>query len=172
MPKIVTAKRREGEVERARLYLKGRLMFPTIPLGMVALLAGYGGVALMWFQDELTPGALLGSTLLFFFGVTLGWCHVRYERYLVKAYPEYLARKQKLLDAAKEFKRSKRDLPNTTPDHAGRRLVLIAYALGACAQFGVGGYYLDQVGVYPAFFLPWAGYFIAKVIFWRDLFAS
>lgn len=171
MPKIVTAKRREGEMERARRYLKGRLMFPTIPLGMVALLAGYGGVVMMWLQDELTTGAVLGSTLLFFFGAVLGWGHVRYERYLVKNCPDYLARRQKLLEAAKEFKRARPDVPSTAPIHGGRRLVLAAYAVGICAQFGITAYYLEPLGVYAAFFLPWAGYFNAKVIFWRELFA-
>jgi len=172
MPKIVTAKRREGEIERARLYLKSRLMFPTIPLGMVALLAGYGGVAMMWFQDELTPGALLGSTLLFAFGAVLGWAHARYERYLVQACPEYLAQKHKFLQAVKELKRAKRDVPSAPPDHGRRRLVLAAYAVGLCAQLGITAYYLDQLGVYPAFFLPWAGYFNAKVIAWRGLFTT
>ena len=61
MPKIVTARRREDERDRARLYLKSRLMLPTIPLGMVTLLAGYGDMAVMWMQDELTPAAVLGS---------------------------------------------------------------------------------------------------------------
>jgi hypothetical protein len=147
-------------------------MFPTIPLGMVTLLAGYGGVAMMWFHDELTPRALLGSTLIFFFGAILGWGHVRYERYLVRTCPEYLARKQKLLEAAKEFKRARREVPGTGPIHGGRRMVLAAYAVGIVAQFGVTAYYLEQVGVYPAVFLPWAGYFNARVIFWRDLFSS
>ncbi len=59
MPKILTARRREDERERARLYLKSRLMLPTIPLGMVTLLAGYADVVLMWIQDQLTPRALL-----------------------------------------------------------------------------------------------------------------
>src|SRR2546427_7211378 len=63
MPKILTARRREDERERARLYLKSRLMLPTIPLGMVTLLAGYADVVLMWIQDQLTPRALLGSTI-------------------------------------------------------------------------------------------------------------
>src|SRR5437870_10435994 len=61
MPKILTVRRREDERERARLYLKSRLMLPTIPLGMVTLLAGYGDIVLMWVQNQLTPQALLGA---------------------------------------------------------------------------------------------------------------
>jgi hypothetical protein len=172
MPKIVTARRREDERERARSYLKSRLMLPTIPLGMVTLLAGYGDMAVMWMQDELTPPALLGSTVLFFCGAGWGWGHARYERYLVAACPEYLARKQKLLDAAKDYRKVKRDVPTTGPGHPGRRFALAMYAVGVLAQCGITLYYLGQVGTYAAIFLPWAGYFNAKVIFWRELFTN
>lgn len=170
MPKIVTARRREDERDRARLYLKGRLMLPTIPLGMVALLAGYGDMAVMWMQDELTPSALLGSTTLFFGGAVWGWGHARYERYLVGTCPEYLARKQKILDAAKDYKKVKRDAPTLGPDHPGRRFVPALYVVGILAQVGGTVYYFSQLGAYAAIFLPWAGYFNAKVIAWRELF--
>src|SRR5437016_155154 len=123
MPKILTARRREDERERARVYLKSRLMMPTIPLGMVTLLAGYGDLAVLWFQDKLTPQILLGSAVLFVCGAVWGWGHVQYERYLLSACPEYLARKQKLLESAKDYKRVKRDAPTAGPLHSGRRLV-------------------------------------------------
>ena len=170
VPKIVTARRREDERERARLYLKSRLMLPTIPLGMVTLLAGYGDMALMWMQDELTPRALMGSTILFFSGAVWGWGHARYERYLVAVCPEHLARKQKILEAAKDYKRTRRDASPAGPAHPGRRFVPAVYAVGILAQFVVTGYYLGQIGAYAAIFLPWAGYFNAKVIAWRELF--
>ena len=172
MPKIVTAKRREDEMDRARLYLKSRLMFPTIPLGMVTLLVGYGSVGLMWIQDELTPKVLLGSTILFVSGALWGWGHARYDRFLVRTCPDYLARKQKLLEAAKVMKRAKKDAAGAGPSHPGRRMVVAAYAIGVCAQLGLTVYYLPTVGVYPAVFLPWAGYLNAKVIALRDLFTS
>ncbi len=172
MPKIVTARRREDERDRARLYLKSRLMLPTIPLGMVTLLAGYGDMAVMWMQDELTPSALMGSTILFFGGAVWGWGHARYNRYLVATCPEYLARKQKVLAAAKDYKKVKRDTQASGPDHPGRRFVLAMYGVGILTQCGVTLYYLGQLGTYSAVFLPWAGYFNAKVIFLRDLFRT
>src|SRR5437867_2684684 len=63
MPKILTARRREDERERARLYLKSRLMLPTIPLGMVTLLAGYGDIVPGRDQPVLSgaPGGLCGD---------------------------------------------------------------------------------------------------------------
>ena len=145
-------------------------MLPTIPLGMVALLAGYGDMAMMWMQDELSPRALLGSTILFGWGAVWGWGHARYERYLVATCPEYLARKQKVLDAAKEYKKVRRDAPVAGPDHPGRRFALVLYVVGIIALCGATLYYLGQIGAYAAIFLPWAGYFNAKVIYWRDLF--
>src|SRR5438105_7757090 len=95
LPKIITSRHRESETGRARQYIKSRLMLPTIPLAMVTLLTGYGSLAFMWFQDTLTLQALLASTALFVVGAIFGWAHVRYERYLVRTCPEYLARKHK-----------------------------------------------------------------------------
>jgi hypothetical protein len=172
MAKIITSRHRASEAERARQYIKSRLMLPTIPLAMVTLLTGYGSLAFMWFQDSLTVQALGGSFLLFLAGVGLGWGQVRYERYLVQTCPEYLARKQKVLDAAKDYKRPKRDLPLGGPHHPGRRVVLLAYALGVIGMLGLSITFVDKVGIYPAFFLPWAGYLNAKVILWRQLFVS
>ena len=172
MPKIITSRHREGETERARQYIKSRLMLPAIPLAMVTLLTGYGSLAFMWFQDTLTSPVLLGSTALFVVGAIFGWAQVRYERYLVRTCPEYLARKYKLLEAAKEYKRSKRDLPTDGPHHRGRRVVMIGFALAVITMLAMSVAMAAKVGVYPAFFLPWAGYFNAKVIFWRELFAG
>ena len=172
MPRIITSRHREGEIERARLYMKSRLMLPTIPLAMVTLLTGYGALAMMWFQDTLTAEALLGSTLLFVLGAILGWGHVRYERYLVKASPEYFARKHKLLEAAKAYRRPKRDLPTEGPHHRGRQWAIPMYLVAGMGMLAMSIWLASKVGVYPAFLLPWAGYLNAKVIFWRDLFVA
>jgi hypothetical protein len=171
MPRIITTRHRESETERARNYIKSRLMLPTIPLAMVALLTGYGGMAVLWFDGKLTAQALGSSTALFLFGVILGWAHARYERYLIRVSPEYFARKHKLLEAAKEYKRPKRDLPSGGPNHPGRAWVPIIYAVAISSVLGLSVFLADQLGVYAAFFLPWAGYFNAKVISWRTLFA-
>ena len=147
-------------------------MLPTIPLAMVTLLTGYGSLGFMWFEDSLTLQAAGASFVLFLAGAVLGWGQVWYERYLVRTCPEYLARKQKVLDAAKEYKRPRRDLPIGGPVHSGRRVVLLAYALGVIGMLALSLTFVEKMGVYPAFFLPWAGYFNAKVILWRELFAS
>jgi hypothetical protein len=171
MPKIITARHRESEVERARQYIKERLMMPTIPLAMVTLLTGYGSMVFMWFQDTLTPEAFAGGTMLLVVGAVLGWIHVRYERYLVKTSPEYFARRHRLLEAAKEYRRPKRDLTGGSPQHKGRPLVVVGQVLAVCGLLALSASLANRVGIYPAFFLPWAGYLNAKVIFWRELFA-
>src|SRR5438445_8931524 len=117
LPKIITSRHRESETGRARLYIKSRLMLPTIPLAMVTLLTGYGSLAFMWFQDTLTLQALFASTALFVVGAIFGWAQVRYERYVVRICPEYLPRKHTLLAAAKHYKRPKRHLPHGGPHH-------------------------------------------------------
>jgi hypothetical protein len=172
MPKIITSRHRESEVERARQYIKERLMLPTIPLAMVTLLTGYGSMVVMWFQDKFTPETFVGGTILFVVGALLGWIHVRYERYLIKTSPEYLAGKHKLLTAVKQYRRPKRDLSGRSPQHKGRYLVVVAYVLAVCGILALSILLADRVGVYAAFFLPWAGYLNAKAIFWRELFAT
>ena len=169
MPKIVTAQHRAGEAERARLYVKSRLMMPTIPLGMVALLTGYGGVVVAWLQEKLTPEGFFSSSILFVAGAAWGWVHAQYDRYLLNRYPEYLARKQKVLDAVKGHKKRTREVSISGLNHPGRKLVLVGYIVGLASQFGLTVYFIGEVGVYAAVFLPWAGYFNAKVIALRDL---
>src|SRR6266498_4506612 len=158
MPKIVTAQHRAGEINRARLYLKSRLMLPTIPLGMVALLTGYGGVAFAWLQDQLTPGMFLGSTLLFVTGAAWGWAHARYDRYLLTHCPEFFARRHKILEAAKDYKKRKRGGDTGGISHPGRKFALAGYAVGVITQIGMTIYFIGDVGVYAGVFLPWAGY--------------
>ena len=51
-------------------------------------------------------------------------------------------------------------------------LGLSARRVGIASQAGISLYYLGHAGAYAAIFLPWAGYFNAKVIFWRRLFTS
>ena len=170
MAKIITSRHRATETERARQYIKSRLMLPTIPLAMVTLLTGYGSLAFMWFQDSLTLQALGASMVLFVAGAALGWGQVRYDRYLVRTCPEYLAGRQKVLDAAKEYKRPKRGVSAGGPQHPGRRVVLLAYALGIMGMLALSIIFMRTVGVYAAFFVPWAGYLNAKVVLWRQLF--
>ena len=59
-----------------------------------------------------------------------------------------------------------------TRELGGRRFVVAMYVVGIASQAGISLYYLGHLGVYAAIFLPWAGYFNAKVIFWRSLFKS
>lgn len=172
MPKIVTAKRREDVREQARRYLKSRVMLPTIPLAMVTLLVSLGDMGWQWIQNSYTPEVFSAGFLLFVTGAVWGWGHARYERYLMESHPAYFARKHKILEAAKEYKRSKREDSDVTPIHPGRRWVPLAYGVGVIAQLGMTVYYAGQAGVYLAFFLPWAGYFTAKSVCLRDMLTA
>ena len=172
MPKIVTARRREDVREQARRYIKSRVMLPTIPLAMVTLLISLGDMAWQWFQNLYTAEVFSASLVLFAVGAGWGWAHARYERYLMIVHPTYFARKHKVLEAAKEYKRPRREEAEGAPIHAGRRWVPLAYGVGVIAQLGLTFYYAGQAGVYLAFFLPWAGYFTAKSACLRDVLTA
>lgn len=172
MPKIVTARRRDDEREQARRYIKSRVMLPTIPLAMVTLLISLGDMGWQWLQRLYTPEVFTASFLLFVTGGGWGWAHARYERYLMESHPAYFARKHKSLEAAKEYKRSRREDSGAVPIHRGRRWIPLAYATGIAAQLGMTLYYASQTGIYLAFFLPWAGYFTAKSFCLRDVLTA
>lgn len=172
MPKILTARRREDVREQARRYIKSRLMLPTIPLAMVTLLISLGDMGWLWLQELYSPEVFSASFLLFVTGAGWGWAHARYERYLMEFHPAYFARKQKILEAAKEYKRSGQDESGAAPRHQGRRWIPLAYATGTAAQFGMTLYYAGQTGIYLAFFLPWAGYLVSKAFSLRDTLSA
>ncbi len=82
MAKLITPKRRESKADRTKTYVQTFIMVPSVLMGMVALITGYGGIIFSFMQDKLTGLTLLDSTGLLFFGALLGWGHARYQHHL------------------------------------------------------------------------------------------
>jgi hypothetical protein len=171
MPKLVTAKRLEGEQEKAREYVRSHILFPSSVLGLIFMLAGAGTLILQFVGDRYGWWTFLQSTGLIAFGALLGWGQTRYHRYLLINHPSHFANRMK--PGAVKGKAATKAVLLPTSDHPGRPWVPWLYAAGILGLFGAGALAVAVGQVYFAagFTLPWAGFFWAKLYSWRDLFA-
>lgn len=170
MPKLVTAKRLEGEQEKAREYVRSHILFPSSVLGLIFMLAGAGTLIFQFVADQYGWWTFLQSTGLLLAGAIVGWGQTKYHRYLLLQHPAHFAGRMKGGGKTKNPRKAVL-LPQT--EHPGRRLVPWLYAAGLIGLFGAGALAVAVGQVYFAagFTLPWAGFFWAKLYFWRDLFA-
>lgn len=172
MAKLVTAKRRESKTDRTKTYVQTFIMVPSVLMGMVALLVGYGGIVFSYMQDTLTGLTLLDSSGLLFFGALLGWGHARYQHHLFFTYPEHYASHFQLLTQGSRRKRRKKEpRQHTALQHQKPQPVMHygVYAVGASMLLVAIIFPIatGRLNVYAAVFLPFAGYFNAKFLVWR-----
>lgn len=168
MPKIITAKRREGETDKAREYVKVHILLPSSLLGLVCLVAGTFALVYQFFAETYSWRTLLQSTGLMMIGGVLGWGQTRYHQYLLREHPGYFAGRLHTF-ARGGLRRSRRGGVPSPPEHEGQRLVPLCYLLGVASLVGAAllSAMLGQVYFVAAFLLPWAGFFWAKTFFWR-----
>ncbi len=170
MPKIITAKRLEGETDRARDYVKTHILFPSGILGLIFMVSSMASLGYQFLAEDYDGQTFLQSSVLLVLGALLGWSQTRYHRFLLHAYPEHFAGRMRLYSKGKKG-RGKRETPTPTLEHQGRALVPVAYVVGVL--FLVGASSLATVGGHvsamPAYLMPWAGFFWAKLFFWRGL---
>lgn len=170
MPKIITAKRLEGETDRARDYVKTHILFPSGILGLILMVSSLASLGYQFLAETYDGQTFLQSSVLLVLGAMLGWSQTRYHRFLLLNHPEHFAGRMRLYSKGKKG-RSKRETPAPALEHQGRALVPVAYVLGVL--FLVGASSLATLGGHlsamPAYLLPWAGFFWAKLFFWRGL---
>lgn len=170
MPKIISAKRLGNEMELARVYVKTRILFPSGLLGLIFMIAGMASLIYQYMGETYGWATFLQSSGLLVLGGLLGWVQTRYHRYLLRDHPEHFAERQRVYTRS-VHKRSRREAPAGGPVHRGQGLVPLYYALGALGLLGMSGAVVMRGQVYPvaAFLLPWAGFFWAKMFFWRGV---
>tara|TARA_B100000315_G_scaffold260404_1_gene321481 strand:+ start:5007 stop:5540 length:534 start_codon:yes stop_codon:yes gene_type:complete len=171
MAKLITEKRLENKADRTKTYIQTFIMVPSVLMGMVSLIVGYGGIIFTFMQDALTGLTLLDSTGLLFFGVLLGWGHARYQQHLFLTYPEHYAGHFQLLTPGARRKRRKKEPRHNVREYPKPHAAVHygIYAAGAAALIAsiVFPIATDRLNVYAAIFLPLAGYFNAKFLVWR-----
>ncbi len=170
MPKIITAKRLAGESELAREFVKTHILFPSGLLGLILMIAGTGSLIYQFMFEAYGWRTFIESTVLLMVGILIGWAQTCYHKYLLREHPGYFANRLKTF-ARTGPKRSKRDIPASDLHHWGRNWVPLYYVLGAGALIGVSfvSSISGQVYYMAAFFMTWAGFFWAKMFFWRGV---
>jgi hypothetical protein len=170
MPKIITAKRLQGESERAQEYVKTHILFPAGLLGLICILTGTAALVYQFIGQTYGWQTFLQSSGLILAGVVLGWAQTHYHRYLLREFPAYFAERMKLFSRGAP-RRGKRDSPMPALAHRGRGLVPVLYLVGIALLIGLSLFATIAGSVYyfAAFLLPWAGFFWAKLFFWRGV---
>ncbi|MBI4401862.1 MAG: hypothetical protein HY581_09550 [Nitrospirae bacterium] len=170
MPKIITAKRLAGDTEKAREYVKTHILFPSGLLGLIFMVAGAASLVYQFMIKTYSWQTFLETSGLLLVGGLLGWAQTRYHQYLLREHPGHFASRMKIFSRT-GIKRSKREVLIPPLEHRGRSLVPLWYILGIGALFGASAVSssLGQVDYTAAFLLPWAGFFWAKLFFWRGV---
>ncbi|HZS12796.1 MAG TPA: hypothetical protein VFA38_11140 [Nitrospirales bacterium] len=170
MAKIISAHHHETEQEKAREYVKTFILFPAGLLGLIFMVAGSAAMLYQFFTSSYTWQTFLESTGLLALGGVLGWGQTKYHRYLLAAHPDHFASRMRG-HARPGQKKPRKEAPSSSVAHPGRRYVPLAYLGGALLLLGAATATSIAGHTYAlaAFFLPWAGFFWAKMFFWRGV---
>lgn len=170
MPKIITAKRLESEAEKAREYVKTHILFPSGLLGLIFMISGMASLGYQFLAETYSWHTFLESSMLLVMGGLLGWSQTRYHRFLLREFPEHFASRMRTFSRRSRSK-PKREAPAPSLDHRGRALVPFSYLAGLLLLLGSSALAAMAGHVYyvAAFLLPWAGFFWAKLFFWRGV---
>ncbi|MGH7208328.1 MAG: hypothetical protein ACREIL_02975 [Nitrospiraceae bacterium] len=170
MTKLITTRRLEGETEKAREYVKVYILFPSGLLGLMFMLSGTAALLYQFFAETYSWRTFLQSTVLLVAGGLLGWGQTRYHQYLLREHPGHFAGRMRVFSRG-GLKRGRKESPLPSLEHRGRSLVPLFYMLGIGALCGASALasMFGQVYYVAAFLLPWAGFFWAKMFFWRGV---
>lgn len=168
MPKLITVQRPEQVTRQARDYVKTYILIPSGLVGLVSMLGGVAGLGYQLFATDLyTWQTFLQSTGLIALGVALGFAQSRYHWYLLQTFPDVLA--ARVRSATKKGKKAGKESEASQIVHRGKQFVSVAYLLGTGVLLGVSwlATSMGQVMIVPAILLPWAGFYWARLFFWR-----
>lgn len=171
MARLVTVHRPEEIREKAQEYVKSYILFPSGLVGLICLIGGVGGLGYQLIAtDSYTWDTFYESSALIILGVFLGVAQTRYHQYLFRQFPDVLAARMRKM-SARQSGRAKKEPQPTTISHAGRQFVPIGYAIGFTLLVGsaLAAVLYGHVQIVPALLMPWAGFYWARLFFWRGV---
>jgi hypothetical protein len=170
MPKIITARRRESVHEKALEYVKSHILFPSGILGLIFMVAGMAALAYQFIAVTYSWQTFAETVGLLLVGGLLGWLQTRYHRYILREHPGYFAGRRRLYSGRGQMRR-KPDVSQHELEHRGRQWVPLAYVVGIVALLGAAAWTAIVGHTYyvAALVMPWAGFFWAKMFFWREI---
>jgi hypothetical protein len=173
MPKLVTVLRPEKIDEQARMYVRSYVLFPAGTIGLICLIGGVGSLAYqLIFSHTYSWLTFLTSTILFVVGGLYGWGKARYHCYLFANFPEVYAAKMRSAVAQRSRKaKAKSEAETPAIEHPGRGFVTAISIAGALLIFGASAAAVlrGDLDPLPAFLMPWAGFYWAKLFIWRGV---
>jgi hypothetical protein len=158
-------------MQQAHQYVKSYILFPSGLVGLICLIGGVGGLGYQLMgTDSYTWDTFYQSSGLIALGVVMGVAQTRYHQYLLRRFPEVLAARMRLA-STKQGVKAKKEAQPVTIGHPGRPFVSLAYVVGVTilAGSGMGAFMYGQVSVVPALLMPWAGFYWARIFFWRSI---
>ncbi len=169
MPRLITVRRPEEISQQAQEYVKSYILFPSGLVGLICLIGGVGGLGYQLIAtDSYTWDTFYQSSALIVLGVLIGVAQTCYHQFVFKRFPEVLAARMRLA-STKRGARVKKEPQPVKIDHAGRQFIPLAYVAGVTlllgSAFAAATY--GQVNAIPAFLMPWAGFYWARLFFWR-----
>lgn len=170
MPKIITAKRKEGELEKAQNYVRSQILFPAGLLGLLSIVIGVIALVYQLIIGTYDVFTFAQSSALIVAGIVLGWGQTRYHKFILREYPEFFAARMKL-SGQRGMPRVKKHTADIVLDHPGRSLVPLFYVLGIALLVGLSAWSFStgSLDYMAAFSLPWAGFFWGKMFGWRGI---
>jgi hypothetical protein len=169
VPKLITVHHPEQISQQAREYVRTRILFPSGIVGLFCLVGAVGGLGYQLIaSDSYTWTTFYFSSGLIALGIMLGTAQTSYHRYLYRRFPGVLAARLRWGPAGPRGK-TKREAPSLSIEHSGRRLIPGAYLAGVALLVGssVVSITYGHVDAVPAFLMPWAGFYWAKLFVWR-----
>lgn len=171
MPRLITVHRPEQIMQQAHEYVKSYILFPSGLVGLICLIGGVGGLGYQLITaDSYTGNTFYQSSGLIVLGVVMGVAQTRYHQYLLRRFPEVLAARMRKSSTKQRAKAKKEPQPGTI-NHPGRPFIPLAYVAGVTILVGsaMAAFMDGQVAIVPALLMPWAGFYWARLFFWRSV---
>lgn len=170
MPKVITAKRLDDETDKAQEFVRTYILFPASLLGLITIIVGVIALGVQLWSGTYGWETFTYSSGLIVSGVLLGLIQTKYQQYLLREFPGYFANRMKAY-TQRSIRKAKKAVSDITIEHRGRGLIPLGYLLGIVALLTLSGLAVTTGFIEPvaAIVLPWAGYFWAKMFFWKGL---
>ena len=170
MGKIITARKLEGEGERAQQYVRSYILFPSGLMGLLAMVIGVLALVYQLIVDTYDEMTFLQSSGLLIVGVVFGWGLTQYHKYILREHPEFFASRMRTMSQGGPPK-PKKAPSEVELSHAGRNLIPVAYLVGIGTLIGLSLWSMstDSLDYMAAAAMPWAGFFWGKLFSWRKI---
>ena len=170
MAKVITSNKVQSEVDKAHDYVRTHILFPAGMTGLITMVVGVVGLLVQLWNGTYSWETFTTSSGLLVVGVLVGLGQTKYHQFLLREFPAFFASRMKTA-TQRSVQKARKASAESPVVHRGRGLIPLWYVLGMGLFIGLSimtvlAGFLDPV---PAFSLPWAGYFWAKMFFWKGI---